>query len=109
MRALLAVACRPFAAHSVRRAACTGYFALGVANHSVKLTETKLGTTSPPKSWGIDSDTLLEQYELNGAMRPKHADWLTQIDAAVPVSRRQLRWLAESRGQQPATQGKEND
>ena len=43
-----------------------GYFALGVANHSVKLTETKLGTTAPPKSWGIDSDTLLEQYELNG-------------------------------------------
>ena len=43
----------------------SGYFALGVANQSVKVTETKLGTTSPPKSWGIDSDTLLEQYELN--------------------------------------------
>ena len=73
----------------------------------MKLTETKLGTTSPPKSWGIDSDTLLEQYELNGAMRPNRADWLTECAAAVPVSRRQLRWLAESRGQQPATQGKE--
>ena len=38
-----------------------------MANHSVKLTETKLGVSSIPKSWGIDSDTLLEQYELNGA------------------------------------------
>ena len=25
--------------------------------------------SSTPKSWGIDSDTLLEQYELNGATR----------------------------------------
>ncbi len=33
----------------------------------MKLTETKLGVSSTPKSWGIDSDTLLEQYELNGA------------------------------------------
>ena len=39
----------------------TGYFALGVANHSVKLTETKLGASSSPKSWGIDSDTYQKE------------------------------------------------
>lgn len=43
-----------------------GYFAIGVANNRVKLTETRLGTADPPAgSWGIDSDTLLEKYELN--------------------------------------------
>ena len=66
-----------------------GYFALGVANHSVKLTETKLGASSTPKSWGIDSDTLLEQYELNGATRPTDAHLLSlpapQAIIAAPV------------------------
>ena len=36
-----------------------------MADHRVKLTETKFGTTTPVRSWGVDSDTLLEQYEIN--------------------------------------------
>ncbi len=46
----------------------------------MKLTETKLGASSTPKSWGIDSDTLLEQYELNGANGPSLATYAGRAD-----------------------------